>query len=456
MPLTVPFFFLVCDCNLSGSVSTQCDKQTGYCVCVSGISGPRCDRCARGFTGTAPHCEACGECFDNWDLIISRLKNETLGLLDKARSIKQTGTTGAYTKQFTQIEENLNEVDKILQGQDINEMDLEQVQHMIAEARDSLVDLQDVLGAHEKQMEETKTGIINNNIRVDILANQTRALKLEAERLKEEATQLQEGNVEGAYNITKDSKRRSQVAANRVAEATNILRESENKRRNTESLIEQARGKHNLTYLENEADLQAVQAEVAKMETGLPHINELVCDGHSTADRCDTLCGGAGCGRCGGVSCTKGATTKASNALEMARNAEGELKQRERSIAEELRRIIDARLKSEEALAEARAAFERINAAKTASTDTAVEVKDLLQQIDDFLQGSAATPAEIRTLAESCKDLEMSLDPKQIENLALEINKTIAGLKDIDRILEETKDSLRLANDLKIRADLAK
>ena len=96
------------------------------------------------------------------------------------------------------------------------------------------------------------------------------------------------------------------------------------------------------------------------------------------------------------------------------------------------------------------------SAAKNASTETALEVKDLLEKIDYFLAGSAATPAEIRTLAEACKGMEISLDPKQIEELALEINRTIAGLKDIDRILEETKDAVLRANDLKIRADLAK
>ena len=376
--------------------------------------------------------------------------------MDKARIIKMTGTTGAYTRQFTQIEENLKEVEKILQGQDINEVDLEQVQHMISEARENLLELQDILATHEKHIEDTKTGVIKTNIKLDELTAAAKRLKIEAEELKEEATKLQEGNVEGAYNITKDSKRRSQAAWQRVLDSGNILKESETKRRNTESLIDQARSKHNATYLENEGALGAVQVEISKMELGLPRINELVCDGQSTMDKCDTLCGGAGCGRCGGVSCTEGARTKAENALGMAVKAEGKLAERDREAKDELRRITDARVKAEEALAEAKAAFERIMAAKNASTETALEVKDLLEKIDYFLAGSAATPAEIRTLAEACKGMEISLDPKQIEELALEINRTIAGLKDIDRILEETKDAVLRANDLKIRADLAK
>lgn len=448
--------FLVCDCNLAGSQSIQCDKTNGSCVCIPGISGSRCDRCARGFTGHAPHCEACGECFDNWDSIIHRLRNETLGLLDKARAIKQTGTTGAYTKQFTQIEENLNEIDKILKGQDINERDLTDVQHMIEDIKDDLNQLNQLLNGHEKTLDDTKTKVIQTDLKLNELLKQSENLKTEAERLKEDATTLQEANVEGAYQLIKDAQRRSKAAEQQIKDSYNILDESENKRKNTERLIEQAKDRYNLTFQENEQALSGVVTDIAKMEAGLPNINHLVCDEFSTIDNCNTLCGGAGCGRCGGLSCTKGATTRASKAVDMAREADNELKSKDREVKDELRRILEARAKSEEALAEAKAAFDRVMAAKNASTDTAISINELLRQINEFLTGEGAKPEQIRTLAEKCKDLKMSLEPKQIENLAAEINKTIAGLRDIDKILAETRDSLSLANNLKVKADLAK
>lgn len=52
----------------------QCDRRTGACVCVTGVTGYKCDRCARGTTGVLPHCVPCGECFDNWDDIIMVLR----------------------------------------------------------------------------------------------------------------------------------------------------------------------------------------------------------------------------------------------------------------------------------------------------------------------------------------------------------------------------------------------
>lgn len=32
-----------------------------------GIGGEKCEVCGRGYLGTAPNCDPCGECFENWD-----------------------------------------------------------------------------------------------------------------------------------------------------------------------------------------------------------------------------------------------------------------------------------------------------------------------------------------------------------------------------------------------------
>lgn len=434
----------------------QCHKETGDCVCIPGISGPKCDRCARGFTGMVPYCNACGECFDSWNNITNILKEETFHLLEKARQIKQTGTTGAYTKQFTQIELNFDEIMKILEGQNISKSDLERVQNMVNDAKSKLASLQETLNNHEKQLEDTKTNIIDVNFKLNLLSNKSDALKEDAEALKEQTLTLQEENVESAYNMTKDAQRRSRVSKNLVEESSNIYTESEKKRLNTNYLIDQPKGQHDMTFRENEHLLKDIKQEIAEMESGLPNINHLVCDGMSTINNCDTLCGGAGCGRCGGLSCKKGATTMASTAVDLAKKAEKELQDKDQSVKNELRRIKEAREKSDEALEEAKAAYERVMTAKNQSTDTAVEVNDLLEKIKKFLNDEMAQPKDIREIAEKCRENAISLDENQIRTLALEINKTIAGLKDIDRILEDTKDSVAKAQDLKIKADSAK
>lgn len=71
--LIVYWLFSACDCNYQGSAQTQCDRRSGQCVCLLGISGYKCDRCDRGTTGELPNCKPCGDCFNNWDRVIRDL-----------------------------------------------------------------------------------------------------------------------------------------------------------------------------------------------------------------------------------------------------------------------------------------------------------------------------------------------------------------------------------------------
>ena len=63
-----------CECARSGSISDQCDKINGSCLCRKGIRGYHCDTCDRGTTGDVPNCTQCGECFDDWTKIIVKLE----------------------------------------------------------------------------------------------------------------------------------------------------------------------------------------------------------------------------------------------------------------------------------------------------------------------------------------------------------------------------------------------
>lgn len=58
-----------------------------------------------------------------------------------------------------------------------------------------------------------------------------------------------------------------------------------------------------------------------------------VCD--KMGDPCDSVCGGAGCNHCGGLSCENGALTKSSKAFGFATDAENKIKEKE-GIAEDL------------------------------------------------------------------------------------------------------------------------
>lgn len=63
---------------MEGSLSRQCDKTNGSCLCRKGITGYSCSRCDRGTTGNIPYCTPCGECYDNWADVLNEIKSNFL------------------------------------------------------------------------------------------------------------------------------------------------------------------------------------------------------------------------------------------------------------------------------------------------------------------------------------------------------------------------------------------
>ena len=69
-------------------------------------------------------------------------------------------------------------------------------------------------------------------------------------------------------------------------------------------------------------------------------MNNQVCDGQTTVDEpCDSLCGGAGCGKCGGISCLDGALSKAGEAVKSAEQADKLLREKDSEAQQILGKI---------------------------------------------------------------------------------------------------------------------
>lgn len=96
-----------CDCDPRGIASAQCHRSSGHCDCRPGISGVRCDQCARGFAGTFPACQPCHPCFGDWDRVVQDLAARARALAQRASLLQHTGAAGAFQGTFRQLEENL-------------------------------------------------------------------------------------------------------------------------------------------------------------------------------------------------------------------------------------------------------------------------------------------------------------------------------------------------------------
>lgn len=57
------------------------------------------------------------------------------------------------------------------------------------------------------------------------------------------------------------------------------------------------------------------------------------------SEQCDTLCGGAGCPFCGGITCENGAMNKVEQALDYGTDAENKIREKERQSDTLLRNV---------------------------------------------------------------------------------------------------------------------
>lgn len=133
-PLTLCVSVPACDCDPRGISQQQCNKASGHCVCVEGVSGPRCDVCSRGFSGTFPNCQRCHQCFTEWDDVIGQLTNQTHRLVNKVNAMKASGVSGPYKKSIDSMERSVADIWVVL-NQNPASQPLSETQELLQQAR---------------------------------------------------------------------------------------------------------------------------------------------------------------------------------------------------------------------------------------------------------------------------------------------------------------------------------
>lgn len=326
-----------CECDRHGSETDQCDRQTGQCKCLPGMGGYKCDECARGYLGDAPHCSPCGECFDNWDLILNSLKEQTKRTIDEASEIKQIGATGAYTKEFNAMEKKLAQIRSLLDNTTISANDINGLESLENELRNHLNGSLTKLHESERTLENLHSSINLANVTLSDLRSRGDHIKSVANDLRNNSTQLQEANIEGALNLTRQAWQKADILTHLDVETQALSTNAERQCRSTESLLNRSSVEFDALQEQNENVLDQYLLDLQNLTAKIPDLNEQVCD--RRGDPCDNLCGGAGCGQCGGLSCEKGALTRAGKALDYVKDAEKSIKEKE-DVADDLIRSV--------------------------------------------------------------------------------------------------------------------
>ena len=350
-------------------------------------------------------CIPCGECFTNWDRILTEIKDQTEDEISKAEQVKSAGVTGEkYRSYFEEMEEKLSEVRQILAGASISNEELSAVQVEIDKISDVLTTTTTELDTLDEGLSDNNQAILQAKFALETLKSEADRRKLQALDMKDKITRLQEANVEGALNLTKEARGKSMEAKQKVEQVEmegGLLSNSEERRKATETLMNLSKEPFEQTQSQNQKTLNDIVNQISNLETKIPDLNKQVCDGDTSVEEpCDSLCGGAGCGKCGGISCLSGALSKAEEAVKYAESVDKLLLEKERAAEQVLLDISKAHAKSLAASKEAQSAHDLASEAKQRSVGELERSTNLIQKVEDFTNNEQASPEDVQQLAE--------------------------------------------------------
>ena len=124
---------------------------------------------------------------------------------------------------------------------------------------------------------DVKQSIQQEQSKLDYLKYESDILTQDAQLMKDQITELQETNVEGALNLTKEARQRSQDAADKVFNIQardGDLKQSENKRVQTNNLMKNSGMSYQQTQQVDQETLQDVTDKIRALEREIPGLNQ--------------------------------------------------------------------------------------------------------------------------------------------------------------------------------------
>ncbi|XP_073827458.1 laminin subunit beta-1 [Musca autumnalis] len=442
-----------CECDQYGSADFQCDRETGQCVCHEGIGGHKCNECARGYIGESPHCMPCGECFNNWDLILKELEEATSETIRRASEIKLIGATGAYTSEFNTLDKKLQHIRDLLQNTSVSLKDIDSLDKEVAEMKLKLGNAHQKLLDTENNLEDIYFSLSLSAVEVEALQNQSALVKKLSKELKEHGIQLQESNIEGALNLTRNAYDRVQDLSEVKKKAEEFASNTDRNCKRVETLANKMKEESSAVET-NEELIDQYREELSSLTAMIPELNNDVCD--RMGDPCDNICGGAGCGSCGGLSCERGALTRTEKALKVAKDTEQEIKQKKDQADQTIRSLFQAKVNASEAYQKSKSAHED---AERYLNRTLLNIKrgeEMIENLNEFMSNETALPSESKDLAQQTLSLDLTLDPNEIQTLGGKINDAVSSLKNVEAIIYSTREDLQRVNELQAIANNTK
>lgn len=219
---------------------------------------------------------------------------------------------------------SIEQVKTIIGSTSVRSQDLDELNEWAEQLKKNITESALVLKEVDNQLENISERVTLADRALKLRKNRTDILHAGAAELKESATRLQEANVQGALNVTQQMAEQSRKAEKMTDETTSVLADAERYRKNTESLLAKSSATVGEAQERNKESLVKINKKLDEFKRYMPNLNLEICG--QNVSECSDVCGGAGCGSCGGLSCDMGALTKANQALDVAKKYSTKIK----------------------------------------------------------------------------------------------------------------------------------
>eukprot|EP00062_Callorhinchus_milii_P006208 gi/632946479/ref/XP_007888579.1/ PREDICTED: laminin subunit beta-2-like isoform X2 [Callorhinchus milii] len=451
-----------CDCDPDGSESQQCHQTTGRCSCKPGFTGPRCDQCDRGYRGRFPMCARCHPCFDLWDPEVQKLGTRLQNLEEQVKRILDSGGTGGLNeKQLQELEEKLEEVQRLIGKDAFNAEELfKQMRRLINRVRQEMEHLSNRVDRLDEGVSVTEAR--DNQSRRDLaqLEEKARALNQSTTAKEKELEALISSNFKEFYDLirkyyetSRDQERRANAT---VSGPRGPVKQSERTRERVGALLLERENALRKTGAVQKKQLKELESNV--MSLTIDPISRKVCGSSGSLTCIQDRCGGAGCRddfgnrKCGGDGCG-GALTLSSGALKKAENVSDALTDSNEQLSDISRKIQEVQGKAEQAKLQAAEMLKKANEAKDTLNTSVEDLRRFIKTVKDFLNEEGADPESIELVANKVLNISFPISSEDINKIVQDIRDAIESITEADRVLNETSKGLQEAQVLLKKAE---
>nr|KAF6319658.1 laminin subunit beta 4 [Myotis myotis] len=374
------------------------------CHCREGVSGQRCDHCARGHGQEFPACLRCHSCFDQWDHAISFLSSAVQGLIRLAANMQdKRETLPVCGADFKGLGENMSEIERILKHPVFSSGEFLKVKDYHDSVRKQIMQLGEQLKTvYEFQdVEETILKMRNES---DLLL----------ENLQEEIDLYSSARNASIMDFSENIKKyyhRSSSAEKRISETTSITNNSEKTRIDLLTILDTLTSKENLS-LEKLKQIKIPDIQILK---------EKVC-----GERGDTPCV---LSSCGGPSCHD-PLTLSRNALQKAQEAESMIKNLSSQAPGLKNQIKNISKLAEVSKNNSLQLHEKLWNMKNQSESEEENMNLLIKKLKKFLLEENVPPEDIEKVANHVLDIHLPITSQNITHALDNIQKLMRLCED--------------------------